>query len=128
MIKIVALLKKRPDMTTQEFIDYYENNHAPLAKTAMRAACHYTRRYLRPLPGRLFMESQEQDFDVVTEVWFDSREAYDDAIARLTDPAFAPVIKADEEKLFDRSRISSFLVEEHHSDMRLATISEPGIL
>lgn len=117
MIKIVALLKKRPDMTTQEFIDYYENHHAPLAKTAMRSACHYTRRFLKPLKGGAFPELQQQVFDVVTEIWFDSRDAYDLAITRLTDPEFAALLRADEEKLFDCKAISTFTVEEHSSDM-----------
>ena len=30
MIKIVALIKRRPDVTLEQFCEYYEHHHAPL--------------------------------------------------------------------------------------------------
>ena len=35
MIKLVALLKRRPDLTLEEFRAYYEQRHAPLFKQSI---------------------------------------------------------------------------------------------
>lgn len=52
MIKQIVFLKKRPDMTMEEFMDYYENQRAQLSKRigkpAMPNAQRYVRRYITP--------------------------------------------------------------------------------
>ena len=53
MIKQIVFLKRRADMTMQEFMDYYENQHSQLskrmgAKPALPNAQRYVRRYLTP--------------------------------------------------------------------------------
>src|SRR5439155_7792059 len=53
MFKQICFFRKRPDMTMDEFLDYYENQHSQLSKRMGRApslpnAVRYVRRYLTP--------------------------------------------------------------------------------
>jgi translation initiation factor 2B subunit (eIF-2B alpha/beta/delta family) len=58
VFKQICFFRKRPDMTMEQFMDYYENQHSQLSKRAGRApsipnAQRYVRRYLSRLasPG-----------------------------------------------------------------------------
>jgi hypothetical protein len=62
MFKVMILIKRRPDISMDEFIDYYENHHAPLARRIVRNMKGYTRRYLTPLG------EGELPYDVATEI------------------------------------------------------------
>ena len=46
MVKSIALIRRRADLTHAQFVDYYENHHAPLAQKFLAGARHYQRRYL----------------------------------------------------------------------------------
>lgn len=113
MIKLITLLKRRPGMSREDFIAYYETNHARIGEKVLRgAAVHYVRRYLQPLGP----EAPEPPFDVVMEIWFPDRETLDRRMGALvSDPVIAAEIAEDEEKLFDRSSIVSFIADEHVS-------------
>lgn len=117
MFKVVTLLKRRPGMSLEEFIDYYEKEHAVLGAAKLRGhAIHYTRRYLLPLPSVRPAAARDPDYDVVMEVWYEDRAAYDRALDMLRAPVNAAEIAADEERLFDRTMIRSFAVEEYVTD------------
>ncbi len=115
MIKLVTLLKRRPGMAKDAFVAYYERHHRLIGEKVLAGyAARYVRRYIEPADG----VEQDQDFDVVMEIWFPdtaTREAWQ---ARMRDPATHAEIAADEERLFDRDRIRSFIVtEEADSEM-----------
>ena len=114
-VKVVAMLKRRPGMSFSEFQDYYEKHHAELGR-ALPEMAYYVRRYLRPRPMTSFSQEADQDFDVLTEQWYATIEDYQRARERLADPALAQAIREDEDKLFDRSAMRVYLLEERHSD------------
>jgi uncharacterized protein (TIGR02118 family) len=70
MFKVMIMLTKREDMTHEEFGAWWLNEHAPLA---------------RQLPGvrRIVFNLVDQTPDApcsgITELWFDSREAFEGA-------------------------------------------------
>ncbi len=71
MFKAIILLARKDGMTRAQFRDWMLVQHAPLA---------------RQLPGlrRLtfnVVENEDADYDGVSELWFDSREAFDAAYA-----------------------------------------------
>lgn len=71
MFKAIILLGRRDDATHDEFAAWWLERHAPLA---------------RRLPGlrRLVFNLVETDgapFDGISELWFDSRDAFDAAYA-----------------------------------------------
>lgn len=116
--KTVTLLKRRPDITLDEFIRRYETGHARLGERLLRgSATHYARRFLRPVAHPETGEPLEGEYDVVLEIWYPDRAAYEATMARLSEPATMAEIAADEATLFDRAKNRFFLVEKHESAM-----------
>ncbi|ADP83332.1 EthD domain-containing protein [Pseudofrankia inefficax] len=75
MIKIVALIKRRPDLTREQFRDYYEHRHAPLFHRVIpdevaTAIVHYVQNHAVTL-GR---GSTDTLYDCVTEIGFVDRD------------------------------------------------------
>ena len=116
MFKQVALLKRHPNMTKAEFIEYYESHHVKLGEKYLRgAAVKYMRRYLFPIVDPSYGVEGEPEYDVLMEIWFPNEIVYRKTLARLTSPAAASEIVADEERLFDRSKNRFFTIEEHET-------------
>lgn len=114
-ITIITLLKRRQDMTKEKFIAYYEGHHRLIGERVLRGyATRYVRRFLFPTDET----DQHEDVDVVMEIDFPDEKTRDACFAAMADPATIDLITADEEKLFDRSRIRTFTVETHESEMR----------
>lgn len=116
MIKCIALIKRRPGISHQDFVEYYERHHAPLAYTYLSSALYYARRYFEP-SGLAHLSSQEgsgaaDDFDCQTEIWFEDRAAMVSALSCLADREVADIIGADEERFIDRTSIRFFIVEQ----------------
>jgi len=115
MIKAVAFLARKPELTHAEFVEYYENNHAELIRSLLPQIGEYRRNYL-VRDSRLGADgAPDPDFDVVSEFVFADRAAYDDMLATHARPEVAAAIEADEEKFLDRSRNRMYIVETHES-------------
>ena len=113
-VTVVTLLKRRPGMSKADFIAYYEDHHRLIGEKVLGGfALRYTRRFLFPMDG----EDQECDADVITETEFPDSAARQAFFAAMAEPEVMAEIVADEERLFDRSRIRSFTVEERHSSL-----------
>lgn len=100
MIKVLAFLKKRPDMTTEQFKKQYETGHAVFSVPYIPHAKKYVRRYVEPVIKPLTGEVSEQAFDAVTEIWFETREDYENDFGKIGDPEIQALFLADEDKLF----------------------------
>ena len=70
--KFLLFIKRRPDMTPEQFEHYYENVHSKLGKNIVPdvGAFKYVRRYLFPLDGSLDRRASDLEYDEITEVWF----------------------------------------------------------
>jgi len=110
MYKCIALLKRKAGMSREEFIDYYETRHAPLIRSLLPQIREYRRNFI-DFSDESF--GQAPDFDVITELWFDDREAYESFRANSADPEIFRRIAEDEENVFDRSATRLFVVDEH---------------
>lgn len=119
MLKTLVMLKRHPDLTREQFIDYYENRHVKLAEPHLkRGASRYVRRYLQSATNPLTGEVVEPEFDVITEMWYPNREVFDAMRASLNaSPDAIAAIAQDEERLFDRSRNRFYFVEERETDL-----------
>ena len=119
MLKVMLMMKRKPGLSLEEFIEHYERVHVPLALTNARNLVHYERHYLRP--GRFVPfgdELIEPDYDVITELWYDSETTYESQQELLRrHPEVLVDIVADEEQLFDRSKSRFAYVEDHVSDL-----------
>jgi hypothetical protein len=117
MFKVMILLKRRPGLSMEEFIDYYENHHAPLGVRFAPNMIHYSRHYLRPVADVLEGAVREPEYDVITEVHFESREAFEENGELMQDPEALAALIADEERLFDRDKKSRVIVEDYESEL-----------
>jgi hypothetical protein len=117
LFKVMILMKRRPGLSMEEFIDYYENHHAKLGMKFAPNMIHYSRHYLRPVADVLEGGVNEPAYDVITEVHFASREAFEENGRLMQSPEALAALIADEEKLFDRQAKSRVLVEDHESDL-----------
>ena len=105
MFKQICFFRKRPDMTMDEFLDYYENQHSQLSKRQGRApslpnAQRYVRRYLVPERNPVTGEIHDPGYDCIMEIWWNSREDFENSQRVISDPERLPAIKEDEEHLF----------------------------
>ena len=98
MIKFTILLRKRSDLTHDEFVEYHKTKHAPLFKSLPEVQ-QYVRKYVQghtlsvELPGM-----PPPAYDGTTELWFDDV----DAIAKVfAAPRYLELIRPDEEKFLD---------------------------
>lgn len=117
MFKVMILIKRRPGMSMEEFIDYYETRHAVLGASTLPMMTGYVRHYLRPLGSHVGDGAAELPYDVLTEITFKDEGGFHEAMAVLAVPETAAEITADEAKLFDRSTITFMHVEDRATDM-----------
>ena len=104
MFKQICFFRKRPDMTMEEFMDYYENHHSKLGqkigKPSIANAVRYVRRYLEPAKNPVTGEVHDAGYDCIMEIWWNSRADFEASQAIVADPARLPFTKEDEAKLF----------------------------
>ena len=117
MFVITMLLRRRPDLSAEEFHAYWREHHGPLAVSLAEAAG--IRRYiqLHAVPSAVGEAlaaprgSATSDWDGVALLWFDSEEA---AVAAAMTPAgraATSALLADEREFLDLARCE-FLVSE----------------
>jgi len=116
MVEVIALLRKRADLSRDQFIDYYENNHAPLIKELTPEIIGYERLFLRDDASAIVAPGMPYpDFDVVTRISFADEAGYVQAMERYAQPDIAERIAADEENVFDRRFTRFFRVDRRSS-------------
>jgi hypothetical protein len=112
--KVIALLRKRADISREAFIDYYENRHAPLILSVFPSIAAY-RRNFADFSSAFVSDAAPFDFDVVTEVEFADRAGYDEMLALHADPVVGETIAEDEANFVDRDFTRMFVVESRES-------------
>lgn len=113
MIKLVALLKRRPELSLEQFRDYYEHRHAPLFQRSIPpevadAIKYYAQNHAVPLGSR----GSESPFDCVTEFGFDDLERMRRWTSWYLSDA-GKVLRDDEERFMDTSKRVVIVTDEH---------------
>ena len=117
MVKFVMCLHRNPKLSRAEFLDYWQNKHAPLFNSF--ASVHGAKRYVQdhtldsPMNAML-QESRGmvQEFDGVAEVWFESHQAFLDAMSSEEGQKLGAILHEDESNFIDHSRSTAFLAKE----------------
>lgn len=112
MFKCIAMLKCKPGLSREAFVDYYETRHSVLIRKLLPGILAYRRNYVDVEGAYIFPDAAPIDFDVITEIWLADRQAYDAFAAKAGEPEIARLIAEDEENLFDRGASRMFVVEE----------------
>ena len=118
MIKFVMCLCRHPEMSRQEFQDYWKNQHAPLFNSFVdtHKAIKYVQDHTIDTPtNQMLRESRGmlQEFDGVAEVWFESEQAFIDAMSSPEGQKLGAILHEDESKFIDHSKSTAFIAEEH---------------
>jgi uncharacterized protein (TIGR02118 family) len=111
MIKTIVLIKRKPELSREEFVKHYEEVHAPLALKHLPMIKRYVRNHVVDVAG-----IEGPDFDCATELWFDTLEDAARVIEFVQSDA-GQVIRDDEQKFLDGDKTVSFLVDEKVSDV-----------
>jgi hypothetical protein len=118
MLKLILLFRRKPGMSREAFIDYYENTHAPLSVDKIPGIALYRRMYLTPGDAPFGHPTTEAGFDVVTELGFERREDYDGAVRAFTSPELGTLFYTDMQQLFDLSEPQrAYFIEEMNSEI-----------
>ena len=107
MIQAIALIKKRDDITLEQFVHHYETIHVPLAIELCKEFSSYSRNHI-------VWSDNKPWFDVISKFSYRSVEDMITARALFTSPA-ANRIKKDELIFMDVSTNRSFLIEQETS-------------
>jgi hypothetical protein len=113
-------------MSLEDFRQYYESHHAQLGVKVLTRARRYVRRYISPFPDPISGAAESFEYDVITEVWFDTRRDFELMMNELALPETVAEIAADEDRLFDRSKNRLVLVDEVESNLGHSTESALG--
>ncbi|AIQ12937.1 EthD domain-containing protein [Paenibacillus durus] len=110
MFKVMSFLTKKDGMDTREFINYYENNHVPLIASIAPVPDGYKRNYII----KDNIQGEVGDYDVITEMTFSNREAYETWVAKMYAPDTGVI--EDESRFLDRSKTKPHFIEEYKTD------------
>ena len=127
-IRVLALLKRKPGMDPAAFRQEYETGHARLAvKLFGHLWSGYRRHYLgasnsfidvKGAPsGAADAESSEPTYDVVTEMVYENRAAFDEVNRIVMENRV--LLAEDEERLFDRANCRLVVCDTVEEDLSL---------
>lgn len=117
MFKQLSLMKRKPGLSMEEFIEQYESRHAKFGETLFANAARYVRRFVRPQRNPLTGEVRELDFDVIMEIWWHSEADFQAAMQGLATSDLLPQIRASGEALFASQDNPAFSVEEYETPL-----------
>jgi hypothetical protein len=121
VLKLLSYLRRRDGMTTGEFVDYYENHHVPLILSLAPAPAMYKRHYI--LRGdSLNISEASIDFDVVTELQWAHRDAFQEWMDAVATGAAGERVAEDEARFLNRSRTRTSVVADY------VTTRQPSIV
>ncbi|MDJ0789196.1 MAG: EthD domain-containing protein [Myxococcota bacterium] len=118
MVKLVFCIRRRPEMSPDEFRKYWRETHAP--KVAGFAEGLRARRYVQSHTLDSVLNEALRGsrgagppYDGVTEVWWDSEAAMTEAMRGEGGVAAGRALLEDERRFIDLEASTLFLTEEH---------------
>ncbi len=119
VVKLVFCLRRRAELSREEFQRYWRETHAPLVRE--HGAALGIRRYVQvhTLPGETSAALaasravEDAEYDGVAELWWDSLEAIAAAVATPEGQRAGAELLDDERRFIDLAHSPIFLAEEH---------------
>jgi hypothetical protein len=121
MFKIIMLLKKRADITREEFIEHYDNVHVPFMHGLVpQGAAVHRRNFVVPKPAAdAGAESDSAgECDAIVEVFYEDLDTAERAMRCLTDAQVRSLMEQDENKFIHPGSIRRYVVEVHETVFR----------
>jgi len=107
MIRIVFLLRRKSDMSLDDFHRYWRDTHGPLVASHAKhlEILRYTQSHRLDDPANAQMQKarggMEAEYDGVAELWWESEEALQAALATDEGQAAGAALLADEQRFID---------------------------
>src|SRR5690554_81689 len=125
MVKAIFLIRRKPDLSVEEFRTHYENQHVDIALKYIRP---YLKGYHRNYPDNSlsYLETVENsesggspqfNYDCVTEMWFENEERLQSMLDRLSEPDARAEIGADEELFLDPQSVVFLKCKETRTEL-----------
>ena len=118
MIKFIMCITRHPDMSREQFRDYWMNQHGPFFMQnadAMRAR-KYVQSHIIDSPlnqGLRDSRGMQPEYDGVAEVWFESEEDLIEGMSSPEGQKLGAALLEDEGNFIDHAKSSAFIVSEH---------------
>ena len=119
MIRITFLLRRKPEMSAEDFYDYWLNEHGPLVASHARRLnmLRYVQVHTLDDPANAAMAQarggMEPTYDGVAEVWFEHRDALVEAMGSPAGRAAGAALVEDEDKFIDLANSPLWLCHEY---------------
>jgi len=104
MVKVLTFLKRKPDMSVEDFQRYWLTRH-PAVVTRLPGVRRYVQSHTQPSAYK----RGEPAYDGIAEVWADDT----DALRAMTRSPQNAAVRADEAEFIDRERMGIIVTEEH---------------
>jgi uncharacterized protein (TIGR02118 family) len=118
MVKLMFALRRRADLSREEFQRYWLEQHGPLVRS--HASALGIRRYVQShtLPDEFHLalrasRSAPEPYDGVAELWFDSVDAIAASATTEAGLAAGVALFEDERRFIDHERSPIWFAEEH---------------
>ena len=102
-VKLLGFLTKRSGLSREEFVEWYEANHVPMILEETPGLVDYRRNFLPETIAGV---------DVITELTYRDRAAFDHAMALAVQPPASERIAQDQDFLFESDGVKIVLVDE----------------
>ena len=102
MIKVIYCIRRRRDLSPEQFADYWLNTHGPIG-ARIPGLCRLVQNHLRRVPG-----DREPTYDGVAELWFEDEASL---LAARSSPEWA-ASTADEANFVDTAASGYLVVDE----------------
>lgn len=118
MIKLVYCIARRAEVPPEEFYRYWLEEHGPKVRAVAAAigAMKYVQSHtVLPEANAMLKASRglSDAYDGITEVWFDTDDAFTNAMATPAGQAAGTMLVEDESRFIDFARSSVFMTREH---------------
>lgn len=107
IVKVIALLAKREDISRDQFRHHYENNHVPLAADIFAAWPGYIRNHIDQV-----YPSRDLDFDVLTMFWYKDLAHLQETVSLLSGER-GQRVRDDEQRFMSKATNRYYQVEEY---------------
>ena len=118
MIKYICCVRRHPNMSRAEFLDYWLNHHGPLFKKFADTyrAVRYVQSHTLDTPLNQNVKKSRgfsEEYDGVGEIWWKSEEDFLAAISSPEGQKLRAMFIEDEAKFLDLKASSAFFTVEH---------------
>jgi uncharacterized protein (TIGR02118 family) len=118
MVKLVYCIRRREDVSPEEFRRYWREEHGPLVRSvagAIGAVRYVQGRTVAPELNAILRESRgsAEPYDGITEVWWESLVALEASMQTPESQDAQRRLLEDESAFIDVARSAVFMTEEH---------------